>query len=165
MSLGLTGTLTALLLALLSIITNQPSHVAAAVTKSTAPVHGLYLTNGTFDGAHALTACTTGYHMASIWEIHEPSNLRYDTALGFNLADSGSGMPTGYGGWIRTGFVADTSSNVGTANCNVWRSGSAPDFGTTVVFEAGFNTGPPSSPLVGNTTSCSAPNMVWCVQD
>jgi hypothetical protein len=28
--------------------------------------------------------CAVGYHMASLWEIHEPSNLRYDTALGFH---------------------------------------------------------------------------------
>ena len=32
--------------------------------------------------------------MASMWEIHDPSDLRYDTDLGLTLADSGSGPPS-----------------------------------------------------------------------
>ncbi len=52
-----------------------------------------YLTKTYHNGAQALSACATGYHMASMWEIHQPSNLRYDTDLGFIVADSGFGPP------------------------------------------------------------------------
>ena len=40
--------------------------------------------------------------MASLGEIHDTSNLRYDTDLGLTLADSGFGPPIVFG-WIRTG--------------------------------------------------------------
>jgi hypothetical protein len=36
-----------------------------------------YLTKTKHNGAQALTACAAGYHMPSIWEIHDPSNLKY----------------------------------------------------------------------------------------
>ena len=41
-----------------------------------------YLTQALHNGAQALSACAQGYHMASLWEIHDTSNLRYDTDLG-----------------------------------------------------------------------------------
>src|SRR5262245_7913813 len=41
-----------------------------------------YLSTDTFDGAHALAACSQGFHMASLWEIFDPTNLKYDTTLG-----------------------------------------------------------------------------------
>ena len=65
-----------------------------------------------YTGSQALSACASGYHMASLWEIFDTSNLRYDTALGASSTDSGSGPPVavyfGLGhfegdGWIRTG--------------------------------------------------------------
>jgi len=58
----------------------------------------------TFDGAHALTACVLGFHMASLWEIFNVSVLEYDTSLGATMDDSGSGPPADVLGWIRTGF-------------------------------------------------------------
>lgn len=63
-----------------------------------------YLTRTGYTGARALSACTAGYHMASLWEIHDPSNLRYDTELGFVQDDSGFGPPIEFG-WIRTGAL------------------------------------------------------------
>jgi hypothetical protein len=70
-----------------------------------------YLTQTTHNGSQPLTACAAGYHMASLWEIFDTSNLKYDTALGAVSNDSGSGPPTvvivaGHilnAGWIRTG--------------------------------------------------------------
>ena len=112
----LTAIVAVLLLALVSTMINERGN-AAAPAKSTAPTRGYYLTTGTFDGSHALAACSAGYHMASVWEIHEPSNLRYDTNLGFNLDDSGLGPPTGPGGWIRTGLVSNVSGVTGVGNC------------------------------------------------
>src|SRR5512133_3687902 len=64
-----------------------------------------YLTKTSHNGAEALTACAAGYHMASFWEIRDPSNLRYNTAYGYKTDDSGLGPPTA-GGWIRTGSAA-----------------------------------------------------------
>src|SRR5262245_60366073 len=66
-----------------------------------------YLTKDGFQGNAVLTACDAGFHMASLWEIHDPSNLQYDTR-GFTLADAGSGPPAVLG-WIRTGIFASAS--------------------------------------------------------
>jgi len=48
-----------------------------------------YLTTTTHDGDSALTACGPGFHMASLWEIHDPSDVEYDTTRGLTSADSG----------------------------------------------------------------------------
>jgi hypothetical protein len=90
-----------------------------------------YLTRSTFTGAHVLTACTSGYHTASLWEIYDTSNLRYNTTLGITVDDSGSGPPDG-AGWIRTGyFSSGKASVIGQDNCFTWTSDSDQDFGTT----------------------------------
>jgi hypothetical protein len=62
--------------------------------------------------------------MASIWEILDPSHLRYDTELGFRWedlsrsGDLGSGPPSPRGGWIRSGYIANNSGF--PSNCNAW---------------------------------------------
>ena len=61
-----------------------------------------YLTSVSVPGDAALTACDPGFHMASLWEIHDTSNLQYDTGRGLTQDDSGSGPPAALG-WIRTG--------------------------------------------------------------
>jgi hypothetical protein len=71
-----------------------------------------------FDGNETLTACAKGYHMASIWEILDTSNLSYNTDLGVIVDDSGSGPPNAIEGWIRTGDV--TSDHF--TNCKAWTS-------------------------------------------
>ena len=55
---------------------------------------GFYLTTSEHNGANALTACTRGFHMASLWEVFDPTNLAYDTTLGTTDQDSGSGPPS-----------------------------------------------------------------------
>src|SRR5262245_25332331 len=68
-----------------------------------AKVRKFYLTqDNTFDALEAPNACAAGYHMASLWEIFDPSSLVYDTALG-HLSGDGSGPPEFHIGWIRTG--------------------------------------------------------------
>ena len=124
-----------------------------------------YLTKNEYNGAQALTACAAGYHMASLWEIHDPSNLRYDTELGFTLADSGSGPPFA-GGWVRTGWIADVSNNPGTGNCNAWTSASSSHQGTGVGLSINWSS--PSSvisPRQTATVRCDGAVRVWCVQD
>ncbi|SRR6266496_1240567 len=162
------GVVTVLALAL--IVVQQSTK--AATNKSTAPVRGYYLTQGTFDGSQDRSACSVGYHMASLWEIHEPSNLRYDTTLGFTADDSGSGPPTGKSalGWIRTGLPAASSGN-GLANCNAWTSNASTDFGSTASLSADwegiFNPPSPAAPWESIALGCDdqVHVRVWCVQD
>jgi hypothetical protein len=52
-----------------------------------------YMTKGSFDGLGASTACASGFHMANLFEMSDPSNLAYDTTLGFTTDDSGDGPP------------------------------------------------------------------------
>lgn len=149
-------------LAIVSLLTHNSSNAAA--NKSTAPVRGYYLTTGTYDGSQATTACTAGYHMASLWEIHEPANLRYDTALGVTITDSGGGPPSISTGWVRTGWGPDNASIPGTGNCDAYTSTLGAG---TLAGLPHFWTDPPEimSPWHVNTDLCSVQHDVWCVQD
>jgi hypothetical protein len=90
-----------------------------------------YLTKTGHNGADALSACDPRYHMASLREIHDTSNLRYDIARGATTEDSGFGPPN-QDGWIRTGHFASTDNVVGIGNCNAWKPALASDAGTLV---------------------------------
>jgi hypothetical protein len=96
-------------------------------------VRSYYLTQNLFTGANALTACEPGFHMASLWEIFDTSNLQYDTTRGYTRADSGNGPPQNDDdlGWVRTGNIAGSGfTRPGLANCSAWTS---PDgFGSAV---------------------------------
>jgi len=127
-----------------------------------------YVTKTTHDGSQALTACTGGYHMASLWEILDPSNLRYDTQLGSTLPDSGFGPPTAAASEarVRTGGPASNSESVGLGNCNAWTSASQDDFGTVIRLDFPWDaTGEKISPWSAFTGPCSVQLPVWCMQD
>jgi len=123
-----------------------------------------YVTKTVHQGDDALSACA--YHMASMWEIHDPSNLRYDTVLGATLADSGLGAPNHFG-WIRTGTAVTPGTVFGFANCQAWTTASSMVRGTLVApvgnWESGVQTVSPwhyaETPIF-----CSASNRVWCVR-
>lgn len=125
-----------------------------------------YLTQTTHNGNQALTACAAGYHMASLWEIFDTSNLRYNTELGLTRADSGFG-PTFSDGWIRTGFTSSGTLQAGFGNCRTWTSASGSDGGTTVALPADWNSTnvTPISPWNAGAFQCNQPLNVWCVQD
>jgi hypothetical protein len=80
-----------------------------------------YLTQTQHTGGEALTACAAGYHMASLWEIFDPSNLRYESDLGRKNDDSGFGPPTGEVGWIRTGGLQMGSTSAGKVIASLGR--------------------------------------------
>jgi hypothetical protein len=126
-----------------------------------------YLTATLHKGNEALTACAAGFHMASLWEIHDPSNLRYDTALGFKLSDSGFGPPTGNPGWIRTGSDAGETEIQGSANCNAWTSDSPFGVGARVFLPRTWSRtdGPVITPWLSSDEACFEPMRVWCVQN
>lgn len=125
-----------------------------------------YLTQTTHTGSQALTACADGYHMASLWEIFDPSNLKYNTQLGLTKDDSGFGPPAGETatGWVRSG---DDSRSL--LNCRNWTTDSEPFgviIGTNVFLKEQW--APPAvviSPWEGSTVNCSQEKSVWCVQD
>jgi hypothetical protein len=130
-----------------------------------------YLTSSSsFDGSAAFSACDSGFHMASIWEIMDTSNMRYDTARGEALDDSGNGPPVFSYGWVRTGDTFYAGNEVGLANCNAWSSSSASHFGTLARLPnssaAAWNAPATRiSPWEGSTDTCDQTWSVWCVED
>jgi len=126
-----------------------------------------YLTNGPYwDGDVADTACASGYHMASLWEILDVSNLVYNTDLGFTYgSDTGEGPPTGFAGWVRTGQSASGSIIPGTGNCQAWGSDDASDRGTYVVLPTDWTAGTDIGPWSVGSMTCDSASFVWCVED
>ena len=125
-----------------------------------------YLTTALVDGDEPLTACATGYHMASLWEIIDTSNLEYNTTLGLTLTDSGSGPPAGYQGWVRTGYGSATIATPGMGNCNAWTSDSGSHNGTTVRPSIDWTVAAnQSTPWEAIMEICNTDERVWCVED
>ena len=132
-----------------------------------------YLTQTEHTGSQALTACASGYHMASLWEILDPSNLQYNKALG--TTGDGSGPPTSISlqnttvnvGWIRTGAASATGFGPGVSNCLIWTSDAEIHTGTLVGLTPAWASSDvsPISPWRGLTVSCETQQQVWCVQD
>ncbi len=141
----------------------------AAVQTWYAPAPRSYYLTSSYapTGATADTACAAGYHMASLWEIADPSHLRYNTALGDAQGDSGYGPPTITYGWVRTGYDSDNSGLAGKANCNVWSSSNAGHYGSVVRLPTGWSV--PADQDVGvwnvNFQKCDLGAPVWCVAD
>ncbi len=124
-----------------------------------------YQTLSNYDGDTADTACASGYHMAALWEILDPSNLEYDTNLGYQSADSGQGPPAGYVGWVRTGWDDDNSSTAGMGNCNNWSSNSSSDNGTFASLSNDWTTAHSIGVWYVDTQTCDTLVHVWCVED
>ena len=103
-----------------------------------------------------------------MWEILDPSNLRYNTQLGATWPDSGFGPPTASASeaWIRTGGPASNSETTGLGNCNAWTSASQDDAGTIVRLDFPWDAaGEKISPWFAFTAHCNVHVPVWCVQD
>jgi hypothetical protein len=100
------------LLALLLLAALAPASAEAGGKK-------FFLSRNTVWGDQALDACGQGYHMASLWEIFDPTLLKYDTKRGGTLGDAGSGPPAGLQGWIRTGANPNPAPTPGLGN---WRA-------------------------------------------
>jgi len=139
-----------------------PARKNAVIIVNNVPVlRKYYLTKTGYDGAHALTACTGGYHMASLFEIVNPSQLSYNTSLGFTEADSGQGPPNA-GGWVRTGEPANSE------NCKAWTTFSSSDNGPSLYVPVASSWRSPAieaTPWDTIFISCDSDSAVWCVQD
>jgi hypothetical protein len=144
---------------------------------SAAPgVRQFYLTQSSFKANEAPTVCAEGYHFASIWEIADPSGLKYNTSLGKTSSDSGAGPPTAVPiflgtqlvrGWVRTGYNAWSSDTVGRANCTAWASDYAFDWGTVANLPATWTDGDQDLGVWNlEVRTCDTSSIrVWCVQD
>jgi hypothetical protein len=148
------------LLAALGLIIGIPSMADALDLR-----RRFYLTEDGFQVNEALTACDKGFHMASLWEIFDTSNLKYDTQRGLTKDDSGSGPPFSTG-WIRTGNESSNSASAGVGNCLNWISNAAGDNGTAVNLNGdwGSTTGRLTDPWLATRAACNNVLHVWCVQ-
>ena len=125
-----------------------------------------YLTTTQVAGNAALTACAAGYHMASMTEIFDPSNLDYNTALGYTASDSGEGAPASISGWIRTGVPSFTNNVPGNANCSSWTSNSAAHNGSRLSIQPQWASASITvDPWDSVVAACNTSQRVWCVQD
>lgn len=129
-----------------------------------------YLTDsGGHYGSIAKNACAAGYHMASLWEIADPTDLKYNTSLGYQQTDSGEGPPAdevSVFGWVRTGYIGDTSTTVGRANCNNWTIHSFYKYGTTASLPSQWTSGLQDIGVWQlDYDECDDWNRVWCIED
>jgi hypothetical protein len=170
------GLLSVVLLVTLTV--NRARAIASDAPSSpdaTSGVRQYYLTRLLVQVYEAPSACADGYHFASIWEIADPSALKYNTSLGLFGPDSGGGPPTTISfmgspftarGWVRTGFSYSVSDIPGQANCGNWVSNYSFYWGTTANLPSNWTGGGQDIGVwnVGVST-CDTNLWVWCVQD
>jgi hypothetical protein len=148
-------------------------HARGRPLASSASLRGYYLTQSTYNGAQAdgtdgngAGVCADGYHFASLWEILDPSNLKYNTDLGYTLADSGQGPPSFFGGWVRTGYTSSTDNTAGVGNCNAWTSSDSGHRGTWAHLPDDWTAGGEDMHVWEVYTGlCHQSGYVWCVAD
>ena len=144
----------------------QPVSLEAGPLATSAGMPGYYLTRDPApNGLQALTACAPGYHMASLWEILDPSQLRYDVDLGAARDDSGHGPPSFLEGLIRTGYNGNTNLTAGQANCDHWQSNDPGHYGTYAQLPESWVAGQDIHVWQVGLTSCASAARVWCVQE
>jgi hypothetical protein len=125
-----------------------------------------YLTSAnSYTGNQASTACAGGYHMGALWEILDPSSLRYNHNLGDSRLDAGSGPPAVSNGWVRTGYLSNNTDYEGEANCSAWSTNNG--YGTVATLPSEWLD--PDLQDVGvwdvSSRQCSFTANVWCVAD
>jgi hypothetical protein len=104
--------------------------------------------------------------MASLWEILDPSNLKYNTDLGQTWADdSGQGPLSYFSGWVRTGYGSSTAATAGQGNCDAWTSSLSGDYGTTAYLPSDWPAGQDIHVWKVETLGCGWYTKVWCVED
>lgn len=126
-----------------------------------------YLSPVPVNGAAALSACHAGYHMASLWEIHDPSQLAYAANYGVTTGDTGKG-PVAFSGWARTGFETRfLTQGAGFASCAAWTASDGVTTGSLVALDPSWGDASmlDQSPWQAQHDFCSAVHNVWCVED
>jgi len=132
-----------------------------------------YLTKNTFDGGDAIKSCDPRFHMASISEIQDPSNLQYvnrSTSVYDSLVDDeGLGPPSNQMGWVRSGVYPPSGF---VYDCDDFRDNHNDQLATTLTLKAFWPNAGPGQPVVtpdyvvhAAQHPCSQPEPVWCVGD
>ena len=137
-------------------------------TQGFVTLRSFYLTDDNHDADEATSVCAPGYHMASLWEILDVSNIAYayDHPDTHTKADSGQGPPAQWYGWVRTGHGDSTADSPGIGNCQAWTSSASADRGTIARLTYDWEgTGTAVGPWETSTFVCSGVAPVWCVQD
>ena len=144
------------------------SSISSLAVSSTGGRKIFYLTDQNYSTNQALTACSAGYHMASLWEILNVTNLvyEYDNPAAYTKADSGYGPPSNWYGWVRTGYDSSGSSTTGRGNCLNWTTIDAANSGVSVRLSSFWETAP-GDIFTWDATSftCNIVGPVWCVRD
>jgi hypothetical protein len=132
-----------------------------------------YLTATSFTGGGAITACDSGFHMASLSEIRDPSNLQYAIvsipAYEARRSTVESTHKRNDFGWIRTGEAPLWGY---PDNCGFWMSSSDRQSGSTMARYSSRGSVRPepsaTDPITSwhkTLTSCALPEHVWCMED
>jgi hypothetical protein len=155
---------------LLAYLTLTGERAAASETETaqvaSTGMRQFYLTEFDYPANAAKTACVGGYHFASLWELADPSNLKYNTSLGAIEADSGQGPRSELAGWVRTGYTSNTSTTPGQANCAAWTTVGESQGGTTAVLPSAWTSGVQDMGVwYVNTFPCNTSSRVWCIED
>ena len=127
-----------------------------------------YLTQKNYFANTALTACGSGYHMASLWEILDVSYMTYDynKSAAYVQNDSGYGPPSNWNGWIHTGYSSSAVNVSGQGNCLSWTSTSGGDDGTIAKLSHTWVINPGTiAPWITSAFTCGGIAPVWCVGD
>jgi hypothetical protein len=147
-----------------TVVVTQP-HIASAVTD-------YYLTSATVPPTKALTACASGFHMASLTELSNFGTLHYyynySHAVNLGIAVQGHGPPLAIPGWIITGYDIGEAETI--SNCNNWTSTDGVSYSGTVA-SIGLAADPTPydnftvNSIVWNIAyqQCGALNHVWCI--
>jgi hypothetical protein len=156
-----------------AIASNKDTQALNRVPAGISGMRRYYLTKESFRGgdenllaANGAGACTLGYHMASIWELLDPSALRYNPNLGYGNDDSGMGPPSYTPGWIRTGNqMTNTAIIPGQANCGAW--GGNDGYGTIVNMPSDWDDYNQQDIQFWDAAfrSCKKKTQAWCVSD
>ena len=134
-----------------------------------------YLTKNSFDGGDAITACDSGFHMASISEIQDPSHLQYamsNSSAYVPARDEGSEPPAALDGWVRTGLPSAGPDPFSRSDdCDLYTTRSIVVSGTTVHLLSLWDVDAPNTnpdPVrwwLSSATTCASNLRVWCAED
>lgn len=152
-------------------VTKHPESAQAAVATTYIPRGAgrhFYVSSSNYPTTTVKTACASGYHMASLWELYDVSNLTYDYdhPAARTQADSGYGPPSYWYGWVRTGYNSSGDSTTGTGNCLNWSNTDSGYYGVSVRLSRTWETAPGDmGPWDATSFPCNSTGPVWCVGD
>lgn len=128
----------------------------------------IYMTKTKHQGDSVLTACTSGFHVASHTELQGLASYAYDYVLGSTNDESGSGAPVEVLAWIRNGGKVPSNGTLSFVNCLGWTSSnSSSGTSTRILSMINSTTGTipnPSHLYSASFGACGNNIPVWCIE-